>query len=103
MCYKCASILPITVALGESNCLESQIRGFEANSDLQVVLTIQNVSLLSCSLVKIQYCGSLRVRGSLLGPQSVRAQISNPVFGGQCHFIHITILRWFYCHCLAYM
>ena len=28
-------------------------------------------------------------------PQTTRARISNPVSGGQCHLIHLTILRRF--------
>ena len=37
------------------------------------------------------------------GPQTVRARISNPVSVGQCHLIHLTILRRFSWSSLAYM
>ena len=36
-------------------------------------------------------------------PQTARAQISNPVSGGQCHLVHFTILRRFSWSSLAYM
>ena len=36
-------------------------------------------------------------------PQTARAQISNPVSGGQCHLNHLTILRRFSWSSLAYM
>ena len=36
-------------------------------------------------------------------PQTARARISNPVSGGQCHLIHLTILRRFSWPSLAYM
>ena len=36
-------------------------------------------------------------------PQTARAQISNPVSGGQCHLNHFTILRRFSWPSLAYM
>ena len=44
---------------------------------------------LSCSLVKIQYCGLPPwPKSSELG---LRPRISNPVFGGQCHLIHFSL------------
>ena len=36
-------------------------------------------------------------------PQTAKARISNPVSGGQCHPIHLTILRRFSWPSLAYM
>ena len=36
-------------------------------------------------------------------PQTARVEISNPVSGGQCHFIHLTILGRFSLLNLAYM
>ena len=39
----------------------------------------------------------------MLGPQTARAPISNPVSGEQCHIIHITILSRFSWLSLAYM
>ena len=48
--------------------------------------------------VKLSIVGSLRAQ-----PQTVRARISNPVSGGQCHLIHLTILRRFSWPSLPYM
>ena len=48
--------------------------------------------------VKLSIVGSLRAR-----PQTAMARISNPVSGGQCHLIHLTILRRFSWPSLAYM
>ena len=42
-------------------------------------------------------------RRSFARPQTARARISNPVSGGQCHLIHLIILRRFSWPSLAYM
>ena len=43
--------------------------------------------------VKVSIVGSLRDRPQRARPQTVRARISNPVSGGQCHLNHLIILR----------
>ena len=48
--------------------------------------------------VKLSIVGSLRAQ-----PQTAKARISNPVSGGKCHLIHVTILRRFSWPSLAYM
>ena len=53
--------------------------------------------------VKVNIVGSLRDREVARRPQTARARISNPVSGGQCHLIHLTILRRFSWPSLAYM
>ena len=45
----------------------------------------------------------LSIVGSRARSQTARARISNPVSGGQCHLIHLTILRKFSWPSLAYM
>ena len=47
--------------------------------------------------------GSLRDPEVARLPRTARARRSNPVFGGQCHLIHLTILRKFSWPSLAYM
>ena len=51
----------------------------------------RNKMFLLRLLVKIQYCGE----SVLARPQTTRARISNSVSGGQCNFIHLTMLRRF--------
>ena len=53
--------------------------------------------------VKLSIVGSLRDREVSCWPQTVRARISSPVSGGQCHLILHTILRRFSWPSLAYM
>ena len=53
--------------------------------------------------VKLSIVGSLRDREVGARPQTARARISNPVSGGQCHLIHLTILRRFSWPSSAYM
>ena len=53
--------------------------------------------------VKVSIVGSLRDREVTCSPQTARARISNPVSGGQCHLIHLIILRRFSWPSLAYM
>ena len=53
--------------------------------------------------VKVSIVGSLRDREVACWPQTARARISDPVSEGQCHIIHLTILRRFSWSSLAYM
>ena len=53
--------------------------------------------------VKVSIVGSLRDREVACSPQTTRARISNPVSGGQCHLIHLTILMKFSWPSLTYM
>ena len=53
--------------------------------------------------VKLSIVGSLSDREVAARPQTARARISSPVSGGQCHLIHLTILRRFSWSSLAYM
>ena len=53
--------------------------------------------------VKLSMVWSLRDREVACSAQTARARISNPVSGGQCHLIHLTILRRFSWPSLAYM
>ena len=72
-------------------------RGFEPHFGLQVS---KNKMFLPRSFVKIKYCKySVTERAR---PQTSRARISNPVSGGQCHRIHLTIVRRFSWPSLAY-
>ena len=76
-------------------------RRFESHSGLQVSkkknvsspLTRYDIILRGTSLVE-----RLRVR-----PQTARVRISNPVSGGQCYLIHLTIFRWLSWSSLTYM
>ena len=51
---------------------------------------------LSHPRVKGSIVGSLRDREIACSFQTARARISNPVSGGQCHLIYLTILRRFF-------
>ena len=53
--------------------------------------------------VKLSSLGSLRDREVRARPQTARVRILNPVSGGQCYLIHLTILRRFSWPSLAYM
>ena len=53
--------------------------------------------------VKLSIVGSLRDREVACSALDRQARISNPVSGGQCHLIHLTILRRFSWPSLAYM
>ena len=74
-------------------------RGFEPHSGLQVSKK-QNVSSTLTRKDSI-LCGNLHDRE--VACSTLRARISNPVSGGQCHLIHLTILRRFSCPSLSYM
>ena len=60
-----------------------------------------------CSDVYHIHCAGFKLPAwkvrDCLRPQAARAQISNSVSGGQCHLIHLTILRGFSWPSLAYM
>ena len=76
-------------------------RGLEPHSDLQVSMK-QNVSTPLTRKDSILWGASVtqRQRARL---QTARALISNPVSGGQCHLIHLTIVRRLSWPILAYV
>ena len=84
-------------AVVEAACIEQLgDRNFEPRSPFKFR---RNKMFLIRSLVNTKNCGeSLWPR-----VQIVKARISNPVSGGQCHLIHLTILRRFTWPSLAYM
>ena len=53
----------------------------------------RNKNVSSCLLVYKDFtlCGASVTERWHAGPQTVRARISNPVSGGQCHLTHLTI------------
>ena len=53
--------------------------------------------------VKVSIVGSLRDREVACSASDRQGRISNPVSGGQCHLIHLIILRRFSWPSLAYM
>ena len=75
--------------------------GLEPYSGLQV-LKKQNVSSPLTHNDSILWGISVTERWRAR-PQTARARISNPVSGGQCHLIPLTILRRFFWPSLAYM
>ena len=68
-------------------------REYEPHSVLPV-LKKQNVSSPLTRKDSILWGASVSERWRAR-PQTARARISNPVSGGQCHLIHLTILRRF--------
>ena len=67
--------------------------GLKPHSGLQV-LKKQNVSsplTRNDSILR----GTTKTERYRARPQIARVRISNPVSGGQCHHIYLTILRWF--------
>ena len=83
-------------------CLESRgDRGFEPHSGLQVSKK-QYISSPLTRKDSILWGASVTERQRAL-PQTARARISNPVSGGQCHIIHLTILGRFSWSSLASM
>ena len=68
-------------------------RGFESNSDLHVSKKQNVSSLLTRKDSKLW--GAFVTERWCVRPQNARARISNPVSGGQCHLIHLTIFRGF--------
>ena len=69
-------------------------RGFEPRPCIQVSKKQNVSSLLTAPCSQIQYCGELR-RLRRTRPQTARVRISNTVSGGQCHLIHLAILKRF--------
>ena len=76
-------------------------RGFKPHSGLQVPKK-QNISFPLTRKYSI-LCGACVTERQRARPQTARAQISNPVSGGQCHLVYLTILRRFSWPSLAYM
>ena len=74
-----------------------------AGSTPAQAIKFQRNKMFPRSLVKMQYCGEPPWPGGSVLPQTARTRISNPVSGGQCHLIHLTILRRFSLPTLAYM
>ena len=76
-------------------------RAFEPHSGLQV-LKKENVSS-PFTRKDSMFCGASVTARWRARPQTARALISNLVSGGQCHLIHLTVLRSFSWPSLTYI